>query len=58
MEVWARALAALAAEDQDVETVVIDTTHLKAHRTAAGLRGQKGTPAAGEDASSAAPRAG
>jgi transposase len=61
MEVWARALAALVAEDQDVETVetvMIDATHLKAHRTAAGLRGQKRTPAAGGDASSAAPRAG
>ena len=58
MEVWARALAALAAEDQDVETVMIDATHLKAHRAAGSLQAQKGTPAAGEDASSAAPRAG
>jgi transposase len=42
MGVWARALAELPAEGQDAGTLMIDATHLKAHRTAASLRGQKG----------------
>lgn len=40
--VFARILIELAAEGQDVETIMIDATHLKAHRTASSLRGKKG----------------
>ena len=52
--VFARILTELAAEGQEVETVMIDATHLKVHRTASSLRGNKG------DASnlSGAPKAG
>jgi transposase len=52
--VFARILTELAAEGQEVETVMIDATHLKAHRTASSLRGKKG----GANASSGAQRAG
>lgn len=40
--VFARILTELAAEGRDVETIMIDATHLKAHRTASSLRGKKG----------------
>ena len=40
--VFARMLTGFAAEDQETETVMIDATHLKAHRTASSLRGKKG----------------
>jgi hypothetical protein len=46
-------LMALAEADQDVSTIMIDATHLKTHRTASSLRGQKG----GATASLAGPRA-
>ena len=46
MGVWARMLTELAAQGQDTETVMIDATHLKAHRTAASLRGQRRGPQA------------
>ena len=52
--VFARILSELAAEGQDVETIMIDATHLKAHRTASSLRGKKGVA----NASLGAPRAG
>jgi transposase len=52
--VFARILTELAAQSQDVETVMIDAAHLKAHRTAASLRGKKGVA----NVSSGAPRAG
>lgn len=51
--VFARMLTALAEEGADRSVVMIDATYLKAHRTAASLRGQKGAPSA----SSGAPRA-
>ena len=35
--VFARIFTELVAEGQDVETIMIDATHLKAHRTAASL---------------------
>ena len=57
MGVFARMMTELAAEGQDTDTLMIDATHLKAHRTAASLRSQKGGQA-GRAASSAAPRAG
>ena len=41
LEVLARMLTEMAAEGQNTETVVIDATHLKAHRTASSLRGKK-----------------
>lgn len=40
LEVFARILSELAAEGRDVETIMIDATHLKAHRTATSLRGK------------------
>ena len=52
--VFARMLSELATEGQNTETVMIDATHLKAHRTASSLRGKKG----GATASSGAPKAG
>jgi len=52
--VFARILTELAAEGRDVETIMIDATHLKAHRTASSLRGKKGDATASSDA----PRAG
>ncbi len=50
MGVFARMLMGLAAQGQQTETVMIDATHLKAHRTAASLRTQKGAPATGAGA--------
>src|SRR6476660_7051481 len=50
--VFERIFAALAAEGGIPEQLMIDSTHLKAHRTAASLA-QKG----GDHAASAAPRA-
>ena len=52
--VFARMLTAMAAEGQNTETVMIDATHLKAHRTASSLRGKKG----GANGSSGARKAG
>ena len=49
--VFSRIFAALAAEDGPPERLMIDATHLKAHRTSASLL-QKGGPA-----TSAAPKA-
>lgn len=54
MGVFARMLTELAAEGARTDTVMMDATHLKAHRTASSLRGQKG----GAAGSSGAPRAG
>jgi transposase len=42
MGVLATIMTELAAEGQDIETVMIDATHLKAHRTASSLAVQKG----------------
>jgi len=47
-------LTELAGEGQNTETVMMDATHLKAHRTASSLRGKKG----GASGSSGAPKAG
>ena len=52
--VFARMLTELAAAGQETETVMIDATHLKAHRTASSLRGKKG----GANGSSGARKAG
>ena len=54
MGVFARMLTELAAERAQTDTVMMDATHLKAHRTASSLAGQKG----GVVVSSGAPRAG
>ena len=54
MGVFARMLTELAAEGARTDTVMIDATHLKAHRTASSLARKKG----GAAASSGAPRAG
>jgi len=40
--VFARMLLELADEGTATDTLMIDATHLKAHRTAASLRGKKG----------------
>jgi transposase len=56
--VFARMLMELAQVGQDSDTLMIDATHLKAHRTASSLRGKKGAPATSVAASLAAPRAG
>lgn len=58
MGVFARMLMELASQGQQTETVMIDATHLKAHRTAASLRVQKGALARSAAVSSAAQRAG
>ena len=42
MGVFATIMTELAAEAQDIATVMIDATHLKAHRTASSLAVQKG----------------
>ena len=42
MGVFARMLMELAQVGQDIDTLMIDATHLKAHRTASSLRGKKG----------------
>ncbi len=52
--VFAKMLSAMAAEGQATEKVMIDATHLKAHRTASSLRGKKG----GVNGSSGAQKAG
>ncbi len=51
--VFAQILTELAAEGRERDTLMIDATHLKAHRTASSLRGKKG----GAVGSSAAARA-
>jgi len=53
MGVFARMLTDLAGEGARTETVMIDATHLKAHRTASSLARQKG----GAAGSSGAPKA-
>ena len=58
MGVFARMLIELAAQGQQTDIIMIDATHLKAHRTASSLRSQKGALVTGAVASSAAPRAG
>ena len=42
--VFARILIELANEGQDTAMLMMDATHLKAHRTASSLRGKKGGP--------------
>ena len=42
MGVFARMMEGLASEAADRKTVMIDATHLKAHRTASSLRLKKG----------------
>ncbi|PZX13721.1 transposase, partial [Palleronia aestuarii] len=42
MGAFARIMEGLAAEQADCRTIMIDTIHLKAHRTASSLRLQKG----------------
>ena len=42
--VFARILIELANEGQDTVMLMMDATHLKAHRTASSLRGKKGGP--------------
>ena len=42
MGVFARIMTELAAQAQQVEMVMIDATHLKAHRTASSLGRKKG----------------
>jgi len=42
MGVFATIMTELAARAQDTEMVMIDATHLKAHRTASGLAVEKG----------------
>ena len=39
-------LLELAAQGGETDTLMIDATHLKAHRTASSLRGKKGGVAA------------
>jgi transposase len=51
--VFDRVFAALAAEGPKPERIMIDATHLTAHRTAANLLRKKASPVA-----SAGPRAG
>jgi transposase len=40
--VFTRILTELAAEGRETDVIMIDATHLKAHRTASSLRGKKG----------------
>ena len=42
MGVFARIMTELAAQVQQIEMVMIDATHLKAHRTASSLGRKKG----------------
>ena len=58
MGVFARMLSELSAEGRERGTLMIDATHLKAHRTASSLRGKKGVQGSIPGASSGAPRAG
>ena len=46
MGVFASIMTELAAQGQDTEMVMIDATHLKAHRTASSMAVQKGGPMA------------
>ena len=52
--VFGRMLTELATRGQHTGTVMIDATHLKAHRTASSLRGKKGGPVSSPGASSGA----
>ncbi len=45
MGVFARMMMGLASEAADCTTIMIDATHLKAHRTASSLRLKKGVAA-------------
>ena len=47
--VFARILTLLANEGQDTAMLMMDATHLKAHRTASSLRGKKGGASASSD---------
>ena len=58
MGVFARMLIELAAQGQQTETLMIDASHLSAHRTASSLRAKKGASARSAGALSAAPRVG
>ncbi len=58
MGMFARMLMELAAQGRQTETVMTDATHLKAHRTASSLRGQKGAVATSAVVSLAAQRVG
>ena len=58
MGVFARMLLELAHLGQDSNTLMIDATHHKAHRTASSLCVQRGALVTSPVASSAAPRAG
>ncbi len=44
MGVFARMMEGLASESGNQETIMIDATHQKAHRTATSLRAKKGSP--------------
>ena len=44
--VFTRIFEALSQEGGETQTLMIDATHLKAHRTASSLRGEKGGPRA------------
>ena len=57
MGVFARMMTELAARSQDADTLMIDATHLKAHRTASSLRAKKGGQGRSAAASSDEPRA-
>ena len=52
--VFARILAGLAAEEPEKQTVMIDATYLKAHRTATSLAAKKGGAVASSVARKAA----
>jgi hypothetical protein len=58
MGVFARMMAGLAAEAAAPKAVMIDATHLKAHRTASSLRRKKGGQERRPGGSSAAQRVG
>ena len=58
MGVFARMMTELAAKAQDTDTLMIDATHLKAHRTASSLRTKKGGQGRSGGASLDGPRAG
>ncbi len=50
MGVFARILLELSAAAQETDMLMIDATHLKAHRTASSLRVKKGGPMHNADA--------
>jgi transposase len=58
MGVFAQTLTELAHESQATDTLMIDTTYLKAHRTASSLRGKKAVPATSAGGSSGEQRVG